>query len=212
MATEVQALQLVALLENELTRRRGPIDRHNAYYRGDHPLKFASPEFAKFHGDRYRDFSIYDVDFVAIPGAEARPPALAGMHWFGIVQSVFADRGRDWVDFYTHLLGFAPLPGGQYFGILPKGTLLESSCGMFYMQLLEPPPGSEDVVWDERLLRIGLGAPDVTAAVKALRDRGVVFIDRDPIRPTDKGALTQIYLGSVTFELVKSHLPTRPTV
>ncbi|MFJ9748881.1 phage portal protein [Streptomyces chartreusis] len=57
MATEGQALQLVALLENELIRRRGPIDRYNAYYRGDHPLKFASPEFAKFHGDRYRDFS-----------------------------------------------------------------------------------------------------------------------------------------------------------
>ncbi|MBD9731171.1 phage portal protein [Streptomyces sp. H28] len=57
MATEGQALQLVTLLENELIRRRGPIDRHNAYYRGDHPLKFASPEFAKFHGDRYRDFS-----------------------------------------------------------------------------------------------------------------------------------------------------------
>lgn len=57
MATEAQALQLVALLENELIRRRGPIDRYNAYYRGQHPLKFASPEFAKFHGDRYRDFS-----------------------------------------------------------------------------------------------------------------------------------------------------------
>jgi tellurite resistance protein len=57
VATEAQALQLVALLENELNRRRGPIDRYNRYYRGDHPLKFASPEFAKFHGDRYRDFS-----------------------------------------------------------------------------------------------------------------------------------------------------------
>lgn len=57
MATEAQALQLVSLLENELIRRRGDIDRYNRYYRGQHPLKFASPEFAKFHGDRYRDFS-----------------------------------------------------------------------------------------------------------------------------------------------------------
>ncbi|MFF0426900.1 phage portal protein [Streptomyces sp. NPDC004520] len=57
MATEAQALQLVALLENELTRRRGAIDTHNAYYRGDHRLKFASDEFRKFHGGRYRDFS-----------------------------------------------------------------------------------------------------------------------------------------------------------
>jgi hypothetical protein len=65
VATEAQALHLVALLENELVRRRGPIDRHNAYYRGKHPLKFASQEFAKFHGDRYRDFSDNWVQVVA---------------------------------------------------------------------------------------------------------------------------------------------------
>ncbi|MFC8124665.1 phage portal protein [Streptomyces sp. NPDC057302] len=57
MATLAQALELVGLLENELIRRRGDIDRHNDYYRGKHPLKFASAEFAKFHGERYRDFS-----------------------------------------------------------------------------------------------------------------------------------------------------------
>ncbi|MGW0942913.1 phage portal protein [Streptomyces sp. NPDC002623] len=65
MATEAQALQLVALLENELIRRRGDIDRHNAYYRGKHPLRFASTEFAKFHGDRYREFSDNWVQVVA---------------------------------------------------------------------------------------------------------------------------------------------------
>ncbi|MFD4527845.1 phage portal protein [Streptomyces sp. NPDC058470] len=65
MATEGQALQLVSLLENELISRRGPIDRHNDYYRGKHPLKFASDEFAKFHGERYRDFSDNWVQVVA---------------------------------------------------------------------------------------------------------------------------------------------------
>ncbi|MFE0270822.1 phage portal protein [Streptomyces sp. NPDC058992] len=65
MATEAQALQLVALLENELIRRRGEIDRHNDYYRGKHPLKFASDEFAKFHGKRYKDFSDNWVQVVA---------------------------------------------------------------------------------------------------------------------------------------------------
>ncbi|RMB81286.1 phage portal protein [Streptomyces shenzhenensis] len=57
MATEAQALQLVALLEAELMMRSGDITRHNDYYRGDHPLKFASKEFAKFHGGRYTEFS-----------------------------------------------------------------------------------------------------------------------------------------------------------
>jgi 4-hydroxyphenylpyruvate dioxygenase len=156
--------------------------------------------------DRYRDFSIYDVDFVALPGVDPRPPAIADMHYFGVVQSIQDDRSDDWIGFYTQLFGFSVLPGGQYFGILPKGTLLESPSHTFYMQLLEPPPGAEDVGWDERLLRIGLGAPDVPAAVRELRQRGVVFVDRDPIQPSDKGALTQILLGGVTFELVHSTL------
>jgi 4-hydroxyphenylpyruvate dioxygenase len=156
--------------------------------------------------DRYRDFSIYDVDFVPLPGSDRAPPAIAGLHYFGVVQTIRDERSRDWVEFYRQLFGFSVLPGGQYFGILPKGTLLESPCHKFYLQLLEPPPGAEDIEWDERLLRIGLGAPDVLAATRALRDRGVVFVDRDPVQPTEKGALTQVYLGGVTFELVVSHL------
>jgi 4-hydroxyphenylpyruvate dioxygenase len=159
--------------------------------------------------DRHGDFSIYDVDFIPLPGADPHPPAIAGLHYFGVVQTISGDRTADWVDFYRHLFGFSVLPGGQYFGILPKGTLLESPCRAFYLQLIEPPEGSEDIEWDERLLRIGLGAPDVPAAVRALRDRGVVFIDRDPVQPTARGALTQIYLGGVTFELVASHLGGR---
>ena len=161
--------------------------------------------------DRYRDFTIYDVDFVALPGMDPHPPAIADMHYFGVVQAIQDDRSEDWIDFYTQLLGFSVLPGGQYFGILPKGTLLEAPSSRFYWQLIEPPPGAEDVDWEERLLRIGLGAPDVPAAVRALRERGVVFVDRDPIQPSDKGALTQIYLGAVTFELVRSHLAAEPS-
>ncbi|MFD5724664.1 phage portal protein [Streptomyces sp. NPDC058368] len=57
MATIEQALHLVQLLEAELSQRGIAIARHNAYYQGRHPLKFASEEFAKFHGDRYREFS-----------------------------------------------------------------------------------------------------------------------------------------------------------
>jgi 4-hydroxyphenylpyruvate dioxygenase len=156
--------------------------------------------------DRYTDFSIYDVDFIPLPGVERHPPALAGLHYFGVVQTIGPDRTADWVDFYRTLLDFAVLPTGQYFGILPKGTLLESPCHRFYLQLIEPPPGSEDIVWTEGLLRIGLGAPDVLAATRALKRRGVVFVDRGAVQTSEKGALTQVYLGGVTFELVVSHL------
>src|SRR3982751_1243228 len=156
--------------------------------------------------DRYRDFSIYDVDFMPLAGVERNPRAVAGLHWFGIVQAILGDRTADWLDFYQTLFGFSVLPRGQYFGVLPKGTLLESPCHKFYLQLVEPPPGAEDVHWDEGLVRVGLGAPDVPKAVKALQQRGIVFVDHGAVQPSDKGALTQVYLGGVTFELVVSSL------
>lgn len=156
--------------------------------------------------DRYRDFSIYDVDFVPFAGTESRPPALAGLHWFGVVQAVLAGRTDEWLEFYENLLGFTELPEGQYFGVLPKGTLLESPCRKFYLQLIEPPPGADEIHWDEGLVRVGLGAPDIPAATRALQDRGIEFIDHGAVQPSDKGALTQVYFGGVTFELVASHL------
>lgn len=52
-----RARQLVTLLEAELMGRSGEADRLNNYYRGDHPLRFASPEFREYFGQRYRGFS-----------------------------------------------------------------------------------------------------------------------------------------------------------
>lgn len=154
--------------------------------------------------DRADEFSIYDVDFVWTHAIDRHPPALFGLHWFGIVQSVYADRTNDWTDFYTTLLGFERLDASHFVGVLPKGTLLRSPGGYFYVQLVEPPPGADFVEWDEQLLRVGLGTPDVAAAVQGLQERGIVFVDREPLRPNERGAVTQIYMGSVCFELVHS--------
>ena len=74
--------------------------------------------------DRYREFSIYDVDFTLIPTVDPHPPALTGMHWFGIVQYIGNDRMEDWTEFYRELFGFGALPDEQRFGILPKGRIL----------------------------------------------------------------------------------------
>ncbi|MFZ1181502.1 MAG: 4-hydroxyphenylpyruvate dioxygenase [Herbaspirillum sp.] len=156
--------------------------------------------------DRFSDFSIYDVDFKPIPNVPANPPALAEMHFFGVVQAIGRDRSPEWIDFYQQLMDFHPLPQGRYFGVLPKGTLLESPCHSFYLQLVEPPEGPVGLQWDEQLIRVGLGAPDVLAAVQALKQRGIVFIDREFAQISEKGALTQLYKSGVSFELVVSHL------
>ena len=153
--------------------------------------------------DRWAEFSIYDIDYVAIPGTPPQPPAVAGgLRWFGVVQYIGNERTDDWSEFYAELFGFAALPDAERFGILPKGRVLRSPCGSFYLQLIEPEPGILDVEGDESLSRVALGTPDVLATVAAWRGRGIEFVESGNVHSGTRGALTQPVLGGVRFELV----------
>lgn len=156
--------------------------------------------------DRYKEFSIYDVDFVPIPTVDQRPPATAGIHFFGVVQYIGPERSNDWIAFYAELFGTEFIPDEQRFGIMPKGTLLRTPAldpsKRFMLQLVEPPLNVHDA--DEKLQRIGLGVPDVIAAVKALRALGVEFVETEAAHTEQRGAISKTYLGSVVFELVHS--------
>jgi 4-hydroxyphenylpyruvate dioxygenase len=161
--------------------------------------------------DRYNEFSIYDVDFVPIPGVDQHPAALAGIHFFGMLQYIGSERSFDWVEFYESLLGFKLIPDEERFGIMPKGKLLLSpsikpataaSSSSFMWQLVEPDVLEVDM--DEKLQRIGLGVPDVLAAVEALRKLGVEFVESGAVHSEARGAITKTYLGSVMFELVQA--------
>ncbi len=162
--------------------------------------------------DRYDEFSIYDVDFRAIPTVDPHPPALGAMSFFGIVQYIGADRTADWVEFYRQLFGFTPLPDAVRFGIMPKGLLLQSPCRKFFLQLIEPDDTAQFAPADEHLQRIGFGTPDVLATVAILEQRGVEFLTSDKVRTSERGALTKARLGSVMFELVHAGpAPAAPT-
>jgi 4-hydroxyphenylpyruvate dioxygenase len=156
--------------------------------------------------DRVRDFSIYDVDFIPIPSVDAHPSALAGFHFFGLVQYIGNDRMLDWMEFYQELLGFQALPLAARFGILPKGRIMKSPCNTFFLQLIEPEPGVLALEEEERFQRVGLGCADVQAATALLSQRGVEFVT--PHGPQEAegehhdGALTRTWLSSVSFELV----------
>ncbi|MEO0004209.1 MAG: 4-hydroxyphenylpyruvate dioxygenase [Pseudomonadota bacterium] len=154
--------------------------------------------------DRYKEFSIYDVDFVPIPSVDQRPAATAGIHFFGIVQYIGPERSYDWIEFYRELIGTELIPDEQRFGIMPKGKLLRTPAldagQRFMIQLIEPDLNVLDA--DERLQRIGLGVPDVPAAVQALRALGVEFVETPAAHSGARGAISKTYLGSVVFELV----------
>ena len=152
--------------------------------------------------DRYNEFSIYDIDFRAIPRVDPQPPAMGGLHFFGIVQYVGADRTADWVEFYAQIFGFKPLPDKVRFGIMPKGLLLQSPCHTFYLQLIEPDDPARYAPSEEHLQRVGFGTPDVLATVAMLEKRGIEFVSSERVQTNQRGALTKATLGSVMFELV----------
>lgn len=153
--------------------------------------------------DRWQEFSIYDIDFKPIPTVDPHPPALAGMSYFGVVQYIGADRSADWLTYFEHMFDFVAIADEERFGILPKGKLMKSPCGTFLWQLIEPDPWMESGDdGPECLQRMGLGVPDVSAAVQALKARGVEFVESSQLHPEDRGALTRSVLGTVAFELV----------
>ena len=156
--------------------------------------------------DRWQEFSIFDIDFKPIPGADPHPPALAEMDLFGVVQYVGLGRSADWMAYFEHMFDFVPMPDSERFGIMPKGHLMRSPGGHFLWQLVEPDPALEPD-WGETqtecLQRIGLGVSDVAQAVTQLRARGVEFVESERLHPEDRGALTRNQLGSVAFELVQ---------
>jgi 4-hydroxyphenylpyruvate dioxygenase len=156
--------------------------------------------------DRYDEFSIYDIDFRAIPTVDPHPPALADMHFFGVVQYVGPDRTADWTEFYSKLMGFTPLPNQVRFGIMPSGLLLESPCRKFFLQLIEPEESARYAHMDEHLQRVGFGTPDVLAAVAGLGKRGIEFLATERVQSSERGALTKPLPGGMMFELVKSQL------
>lgn len=156
--------------------------------------------------DRWKEFSIYDVDFVPIPTVDPRPSAVAGIHFFGVVQYIGTGRTYDWLTFYQTLFGFQEIPDEERFGIMPTGKLLrapatEAGRG-FMLQLIEPDIDAVDE--REQLQRIGLGVPDVMAAVRALRALGMEFVETEAAHSEQRGAISKTYLGGVLFELVHS--------
>ncbi len=155
--------------------------------------------------DRYDEFSIFDIDFRAIPGVDPHPPAIHDMHYFGLVQYVGVDRTLDWAEFYGQILGFRQLPDTMRFGIMPKGLLLQSPCGKFCLQLIEPDGAAQFAPMEEHFQRIGLGTPDVISMARELERRGIEFLSTDKVHTSERGALTASMLGGVMFELVHTN-------
>ncbi|MCI3131245.1 4-hydroxyphenylpyruvate dioxygenase [Phenylobacterium aquaticum] len=137
--------------------------------------------------DRYGAQEIYDVDFVAIPGAaEAMSANGVGLTYLDhLTHNVHRGHMATWAEFYEKIFNFREI---RYFDIEGKQTALVSKamtspCGKIRIPLNESQDEHsqiEEFLKDykgEGIQHVALGAEDIFAAVEAMRARGVKFQD-----------------------------------
>jgi 4-hydroxyphenylpyruvate dioxygenase len=133
--------------------------------------------------------TIYDVDFVPLPGAEQKPGGVGLTYVDHLTHNARKGRMDVWAGFYERLFNFRQI---RYFDIEGKLTGLKSRAmtspdGKIRIPInesAESVPGRVDQIEEylnayrgEGIQHIALGTRDIHATVEALRGRGVVFLD-----------------------------------
>ncbi|HEX2789276.1 MAG TPA: 4-hydroxyphenylpyruvate dioxygenase [Steroidobacteraceae bacterium] len=137
--------------------------------------------------DRYGAQEIYDVDFVAIPGAAAREQAAsAGLTYIDhLTHNVNRGNMNTWADFYQRVFNFREI---RYFDIEGKATGLFSKAmtspdGKIRIPLNESQDDKSQIeeflhaYKGEGIQHVALGTDDIYATVDRMRGRGVKFQD-----------------------------------
>ncbi|UGQ46098.1 4-hydroxyphenylpyruvate dioxygenase [Massilia endophytica] len=131
------------------------------------------------------DISIYDADFVAIPGAEPNPKGNGLTYIDHLTHNVHRGRMKEWADFYERLFNFREI---RYFDIEGKLTGLKSKamtspCGKVRIPINESSDDKSQIAeylneyHGEGIQHIALGTDDIYGAVQGMKDAGVVFQD-----------------------------------
>jgi 4-hydroxyphenylpyruvate dioxygenase len=137
--------------------------------------------------DRYGAQEIYDVDFVAIPGAAEREQAnSAGLTYIDhLTHNVNRGNMKTWADFYQRVFNFREI---RYFDIEGKATGLFSKAmtspdGKIRIPLNESQDDKSQIeeflhaYKGEGIQHVALGTGDIYATVDRMRAHGVKFQD-----------------------------------
>jgi 4-hydroxyphenylpyruvate dioxygenase len=131
------------------------------------------------------DISIYDVDFVALPGAQANPKGNGLTYIDHLTHNVHRGRMKEWAEFYENLFGFREI---RYFDIEGKLTGLKSKamtspCGKIRIPINESSDDKSQIAeylalyHGEGIQHIALGTDDIYSTVEAMKKRQVAFQD-----------------------------------
>jgi 4-hydroxyphenylpyruvate dioxygenase len=131
------------------------------------------------------DISIYDVDFVAIPGAVANPVGNGLTYIDHLTHNVHRGRMKEWAAFYENLFNFREV---RYFDIKGKLTGLTSKamtspCGKIRIPINESSDDKSQIAeyldeyHGEGIQHIALGTDDIYASIQKMKDDGIAFQD-----------------------------------
>jgi 4-hydroxyphenylpyruvate dioxygenase len=155
------------------------------------PMELAIPalkgigESAIYLVDRYGDRTIYDVDFVPIPGAPQQPEGVGLLYIDHLTHNVERGHMQRWAEFYERIFGFREI---RYFDIHGKLTGLRSRamvspCGKIRIPINESADEQSQIeeylraYRGEGIQHLALSCRDIYAAVEGLRARGVRLLD-----------------------------------
>jgi 4-hydroxyphenylpyruvate dioxygenase len=134
--------------------------------------------------DRYGERSIYDVDFVAVEGAE-RSAGVGLTLLDHLTHNVHRGNMALWAGFYERLFGFREI---RYFDIEGKATglfskAMTSPCGKIRIPINESQDAKSQIeeylrqYKGEGIQHLALATDNIYQTVDLLRTRGVVFQD-----------------------------------
>ena len=134
--------------------------------------------------DRYGERSIYDVDFVPLPGVDQRPKGNGLTHIDHLTHNVQQGRMDHWAGFYERLFNFREI---RYFDIEGQMTGLRSRamtspCGKIRIPINESADDKSQIAEylaaykGEGVQHIALAADDIYAAVESLQQHGLKFM------------------------------------
>jgi 4-hydroxyphenylpyruvate dioxygenase len=130
--------------------------------------------------------TIYDVDFVPLPGAPGPAARGAGLARIDhLTHNVHRGRLNEWAEFYQRLFGFREI---RYFDIEGRATGLKSRamvspCGKIRIPINESSDDRSQIqeyleaYKGEGIQHVALATDDIHASVEALRARGVAFLE-----------------------------------
>ncbi len=131
------------------------------------------------------NISIYDVDFVPLPGAGTEVSGHGLTYIDHLTHNVHRGRMKEWADFYERLFNFREI---RYFDIEGKLTGLKSKamtspCGKIRIPINESSDDKSqiaeylDLYHGEGIQHIALGSADIYDTVRGMRASGVAFQD-----------------------------------